>query len=121
MSRAATEDGFRIGLRDGELLIPICTACAAVLDYSQRFCAACGGDTLGWRKASGRGWLRSIVEIGFSYFADYPAPYRIAFVRLEEGPHLLGPYESDSDCDPDDQRVRAEFSGGRLLFRPDRL
>lgn len=119
MSSIAGEDGFRTGLRNGELLVPMCTTCGALLDYSQRFCPACGGDAIGWQKASGRGRLRSVVEINVSYLVDYPAPYRIAFVELDEGPHLLGRYESDHDSDPPDQRVRAEFSGGSLLFRPD--
>lgn len=110
--------GFRAGLARADLLIPVCNACGQRLDYSQRFCPNCDSDAIGWAKASGRGRLRSVVEISVSYLTEFPAPYRIAFVALEEGPHLLGSYESARDLNPPGQEVVAHISGGRLVFRP---
>lgn len=117
----ATEDGdgFRAGLARGELQVACCTACGTVLDYSQRVCPACGSPEIGWRKASGRAKLRCVAEMSVSYTLERPAPYLIASVELEEGPHLLAPYKNGVMESADaGQPVVAHFEAGGLCFRP---
>lgn len=111
-------DGFRAGLARGELVLASCTACDTVLDYSQRVCAACGSAAIGWRKASGKAKLRCVVEMSVSYTPKLPAPFLIASVELEEGPHLLAPYDGIMESADGGQPIVAHFEAGGLRFRP---
>ncbi len=117
---AASEavDGFRAGLARGELMVSCCTACGTVLDYSQRVCTACGSPETGWRKASGKAKLRCVVEISVSYTLELPAPFLIASVELDEGPHLLAPYDGVMESADGGQPIVAHFEQGGLRFRP---
>jgi uncharacterized OB-fold protein len=111
-------DGFRAGLARGELMVAACTACDTVLDYSQRLCTACGSPEIGWRKASGKAKLRCVVEMSVSYTLELPAPFLIASVELEEGPHLLAPYDGVMESADGGQPIVAHFEQGGLRFRP---
>jgi uncharacterized OB-fold protein len=111
-------DGFRAGLARGELLVPCCTACTTMLDYSQRYCTACGSPEIGWRKASGHARLRCVVEMSVSYALELPAPFLIASVELEEGPHLLAPYDGVLESAHGGQPIVAHIEEGGLRFRP---
>lgn len=110
-------DGFRAGLARGELLLACCTACGTALDYSQRVCTACRSPEIGWRKASGKAKLRCVIEMSVSYAVELPAPFLIASVELEEGPHLLAPYDGDWESEHGGQSVVAHFEQGGLRFR----
>jgi uncharacterized OB-fold protein len=111
-------DGFRAGLARGELMLASCTACGTALDYGQRVCTACGSPEIGWRKASGKAKLRCVVEISVSYTLELPAPFLIASVELEEGPHLLAPYDGVMESADGGQPIVAHFEAGGLRFRP---
>jgi uncharacterized OB-fold protein len=111
-------DEFRAGLARGELMLAACTACGAALDYSQRVCTACGSPEIGWRKASGKAKLRCVVEMSVSYTLELPAPFLIASVELEEGPHLLAPYDGVMESADGGQPIVAHFEKGGLRFRP---
>lgn len=113
-----TVDSFRAGLARGELMLACCTACGTVLDYSQRVCAACGSPEIGWRKASGKAKLRCVVEISVSHTLELPAPFLIVSVELEEGPHLLAPYDGVMESADGGQPIVAQFEAGGLRFRP---
>lgn len=112
------EDGFRSGLARGELLVPVCRQCGAVLDYAQRVCGECGSAALGFRQAEGRGVLRSAVEMSVSYVDSLQAPYLVASVRLAEGPHLLARYAGTWDDVRGGQPVNALVEDGALCFKP---
>lgn len=111
-------DGFRAGLARGELMVAACTACDTVLDYSQRVCTACGSAEIGWRKGSGKAKLRCVVEMSVSYTLELPAPFLIASVKLEEGPHLLAHYDGVMESADGGQPIVAHFEQGGLRFRP---
>lgn len=120
MSEAAPWDadgGFREGLARGELLVPACEGCGRVLDYSQRFCDECGSGEIGWRVASGGARLRCTMEVSVSYAPELPAPYVIASVELEEGPHLLARFDGRAESENVGEDVVADFTDGGLLFR----
>lgn len=110
-------DGFRAGLARGELMLAACSACETVLDYSARMCTACASTDLGWRKASGTAEVRCVVEISVSYTPSLPAPFLIASVKLEEGPHLLAPYYGIWESTYGGQSVVACFEDGGFHFR----
>jgi hypothetical protein len=111
-------DGFRAGLARSELMLASCIACETVLDYSERVCTACGSPEIGWRKASGQATLRCVVEMSVSYTLELPAPFLIASVELEEGPHLLAPYDDDMESANVGKPIVAHFEKGGLRFRP---
>lgn len=117
-AESSAECGFRAGLARGEMLVPICDACDTILDYSQRYCTSCGSAEIGWGKASGKATLRCVIEMSISYTINLPAPFLIASVRLEEGPHLLAPYNGYMESVHGEQSVVAEIANSRLSFRP---
>lgn len=110
-------DGFRAGLARGELMVASCNACKTVLDYSARYCTACGAPDIGWRKASGKAELRCVVEMSVSYSPELTAPFLIASVKLQEGPHLLAPYIGFWESAYGGQAVVACFEEGKFHFR----
>lgn len=111
-------DGFRAGLTRGELMVASCNLCETVLDYSARYCTACGSPDIGWRKASGKAELRCAIEMSVSYTLDLPAPFLIASVKLQEGPHLLAPYNGIWESAHGGQSVVACIEDGRIHFQP---
>jgi len=56
-------------------------------------------------------------RINVSYAAEFPAPYWIASVELEEGPHLLARYDGEIASENAGKTVVASVTEGRLLFR----
>lgn len=84
-------EGFREGLKQGELRIQTCNACGTHIMYPRHRCIACGSADLGWTVASGRGQLhtftvvRAVAPTGF----EDELPYGLGVVKLEEGVQLL--------------------------------
>lgn len=119
MTSAGGDDrGFRAGLARGELLVPDCSRCDELIDYSFLVCPNCGSGEIGWRRASGKGTLRCAVEMSVSYSAERPAPYVIGSVKLVEGPHILARFEGDLESAYAGREVVAEFVERGLRFRP---
>lgn len=112
-------EAFRAGLRNGTLLVQQCAECQRIQPYSARVCTLCQSPDLKWTESSGRGSLRCTVEIMVSYVAEIPAPYSLASVELEEGPHIIARYKGESRRDDDKGEVRAEVVDGELYFKPD--
>lgn len=118
MDPTEPDEGFRTGLANGELLLSFCGVCSTVLDYSQRFCTACNSDKILWHAGSGSARLRCVVEISVSYAPELPAPFLIASVQLEEGPHLLARYDGSMESAHEGKEVVAIIKGGELRFLP---
>jgi len=104
------------GCREGVLRLQQCGDCSRFQFYPRCICSHCGGNRLGWRRASGRGVLSSytIVERGIS--AEYPAPYVVALIDLEEGPRMMS---GVIDADPADLRVGAPVEVCFAQWSPD--
>jgi uncharacterized OB-fold protein len=83
--------------REHELWLPRCDACDAVIWHPRAFCPHCGGSSITWFRASGRGTLASFL-INYTPAPGYTAPYVMAFVQLEEGPRLTA---NLMDVEPD--------------------
>lgn len=112
----AEADPFREGLRTGELRFRSCESCGSPAPYAARTCLSCHSSHLGWRAASGRGTLRCVVEVMVSYVPERPAPYHLASIELEEGPHIIARYKASLGRDDDTVQVEAQFAGGQLYF-----
>jgi uncharacterized OB-fold protein len=73
----------------GELALPHCGDCGHAWFPPSDRCPACLSANVGFRRASGRGTLHSWIVMHRPYFRDFPPPYVVAWVRLEEGPMMV--------------------------------
>lgn len=69
---------------EGRLTLRECSACGRAHWYPRPTCPFCFSADTVWREASGRGEIYS-----YSVMRRVPAPYAIAYVRLEEGPIMM--------------------------------
>jgi len=74
--------------REEKLVFRKCQSCGKGLHLPTTFCPACGSDETEWVEASGRGHLYSWTQVLHSVHPDYPAPYTIVLVALEEAPEV---------------------------------
>lgn len=81
--------GFWDAASRGELALPHCNACSHTWYPPTDRCPACLAKDVAFRRASGRGTLWSWIVMHRQYFKDFPPPYVVAFVRLEEGPMVM--------------------------------
>lgn len=79
---------FWEGTRQGELRLQCCDECANVYFPPRPFCPKCASRSVSVFAASGRGTLYSYV-INHLAPRDWPTPYSIAVVELEEGPRIM--------------------------------
>lgn len=88
---SAIVQGFREGLKQGELRIQTCKACKTHMMYPRHRCINCGSDDLGWTVSKGKGKLhtftvvRAVPPAGF----ESELPYALGVVKLEEGVQLM--------------------------------
>ncbi len=110
---------FFTAAKQGVLMLRRCTKCHEAHWYPRPLCPFCGGDTA-WEKAAGTGAIYSVSVTR----RGGPAPYAIAYVRLDEGVTML---TNIVDCDLDTltigQRVKvcfkaAEGGGAIAMFTP---
>jgi len=106
----------------GRLVLAYCDACGTVIWYPKTYCPECGGLSVTWKDASGRGTVYSfsVVHRAPGVFGD-AVPFVIAYVELDEGPRVL---TNIVGCDPDQvgigQAVRVVFCDtgeGSALYR----
>jgi len=109
---------FWTALERHTFVLQRCDDCAAWRWTPQLCCPRCLSERYTWTPASGQGELYSSTVVRRS--SDpirFPAPYLLAIVRLDEGPHLL---TTLVDCDEDDvaigQRVAVAFRRTREGF-----
>ncbi len=81
--------GFWDHARRGVLALPFCRACGHRWYPPSSGCPRCLSTEVEFRAVSGRAKLWSWVVIHRQYFKDFPPPYLVAFVELEEGPMLM--------------------------------
>jgi len=105
---------FWEGLRAGELRIQRCLECAHWRWTPQLACPKCWSERYEWVPSQGRGELYSYTVVHRSIDPErFAAPYVLAVVRLDEGPHLL---TNLVECTPDVIEV-----GMRVVVRFERL
>jgi uncharacterized protein len=71
-----------------DLQLQRCSTCGAVRFPVSPVCFACFSDEWEWQRSSGRGRVSSWVVFRRQYFEDYPPPYTVAQVEMDEGPRL---------------------------------
>lgn len=101
----ATEQFWRAAAQ-GHLWIKHCNACGKSHWYPRPLCPYCLADTQ-WKKAAGFGTIYSV-----SVTRPGPAPYAIAYVRLDDGVTMM---TNIVDCDLDTLRIGDRV---RVCFKP---
>lgn len=71
-----------------------------------------------WRAASGRGTLLGKAVYHRQYHDDFPTPYAVGIVTLEEGPFLVARLDGAPDRYTIGMRVAAKATSGGLVFLP---
>ncbi len=80
---------FWAAARRHKLVLQRCERCRAFIYYPRPRCPECLDDRLTWEEATGRGTVYSFTVVrraASRAFSD--APYILAIVELEEGPHI---------------------------------
>lgn len=77
------------GCKNGQMLLQHCSDCDQSQFYPRVVCSHCGGDSLTWRQASGRGVVASFTVARRSVSQAYEAPYVIALIDLPEGVRMM--------------------------------
>ena len=90
---------FWEGTRQGELRVQRCLDCSHWRWTPQLACPKCWSERYEWARSGGRGELYSYTVVHRSVDpARFEAPYVLAVVRLDEGPHML---TNLVDCPPE--------------------
>ena len=71
-----------------DLHLQRCSECGVVRFPVSPVCYACFSDAWEWQRSSGRGRVSSWVVFRRQYFEDYPVPYTVVQVEMEDGPRL---------------------------------
>ena len=90
----------------GKLLVKTCRACGEPHFYPRALCPFCFGET-DWTETNGEGEIYS-----YSVMRRAPAPYAIAFVKLDAGPTMMS---NMVDCDFDSLRIGQRV---KVVFKP---
>lgn len=82
---------FWDGCRAGELRLQSCNACGTLRYPESYVCPKCLSAEYTWKATSGRGRLWSWIVMHQRYFPAFAdeLPYNVAFVHLDEGPHIM--------------------------------
>ncbi|MYL69848.1 hypothetical protein GLW00_03245 [Halobacillus litoralis] len=82
---------FWESIQAGHLSLQQCDKCEQWIFYPREHCPHCFNDSLTWKKASGKGRLKTwsvIHRAGHPVWQEH-TPYVVGVVALEEGPSLL--------------------------------
>jgi uncharacterized OB-fold protein len=112
--------GFWDGVKQHELRLKWCPACARAFHPKRIVCTDCGSAELEWRAASGRGKVYSCSEVHHAPGPEFTAslPYWVGLVALEEGVYLFSRLIADPGAVAIDAPARVDFQvleQGRLM------
>ncbi|HEY2751595.1 Zn-ribbon domain-containing OB-fold protein [Phenylobacterium sp.] len=80
--------GFFQAAAEGRLVYKACDDCGHALHPPTDHCPHCGGAHTTWRDARGTGRLHSWTTVMHQIHPDYPAPYTLVVVELDEAPEV---------------------------------
>lgn len=86
----------------GSLHLQACAECGRLRFPVSPVCYHCFSADFVWRQVSGRGRVTSWVVFRRQYFEEFPVPYTVVQVELEEGPRLTA---NLLDLPPEDVRM----------------
>jgi uncharacterized OB-fold protein len=111
---------FWDGCRAGELRVQRCGSCGTLRFPESFICPNCLSSDHAWVPVSGRGTLWSWITMHQRYFDAFAGelPYNVAFVRLDEGLHLVTSLIDppvDLSIDAGVEVVFVEVPGDRMI------
>lgn len=81
------------GFEKRVLLLQECSSCGASRYPPAAVCPKCLAPEHRWAEASGKGTIVSWAIFHRQYLPEYPAPYNVIAVQLEEGPLMASNLE----------------------------
>lgn len=89
---------FFAAAREGRLVYAACEHCGRGSHPPAPFCSHCREPRSAWREASGRGTLHSFTTVTHQVHPDYPAPYTLVLVSLDDNRdiQLVGRIDGDA-------------------------
>lgn len=90
----------------GQLHLQCCTQCGTWRYPPGPACPSCLSPESRWRPVSGGGEIMSWVIFRKDYLPEYPAPYNVIAVRLDEGPIMISNLVDNPDTSVTGRRVR---------------
>ena len=78
--------GFFEAAGRGELVVRACAECGAFLHLPRAYCRTCGSWEGRWQPVAGAARLHSWTVVEHQVHPDYPAPYTVVLVELDEAP-----------------------------------
>jgi uncharacterized OB-fold protein len=113
------EGPFWDAARVGRLELQRCADCATLRYPVSDICPSCLSLASTWERVSGDGEVYSFGVFRHQYKHDWPTPYTVALIRLDEGPTLIS---NVVGCAPEDVRVgmpvSVVFEDGIPKFAP---
>lgn len=101
---------WRLMKETGHLHLQCCSECSTWRYPPGPACQECLSPDYDWKPVSGKGELLSWVMFRKQYLPQYPAPYNVIAVRLDEGPTII----SNLVEDPEDG---AKIIGRRVALK----
>ncbi len=80
--------GYFRAAADGHLTVRRCTACDAVLHVPVAYCRHCGGFEGRWAEVSPTGRIYSYTVVTHQVHPDFPVPYTVILVELDDLPEV---------------------------------
>jgi hypothetical protein len=80
--------GFFAAAAEGRLVYKACNDCEHALHPPTDHCPHCGGSSTAWRDAKGTGRLHTWTTVMHQIHPDFPAPYTLVVVELEDAPEV---------------------------------
>lgn len=99
--------------QSGEMKLQCCTDCDTWRYPPGPVCQNCLSPNAAWTAVSGGGELVSWVQFHKQYLPEYPAPYNVIAVRLDEGPTIISNLVGDEGG--------RELIGRRVRLQIDRM
>ena len=95
--------GFFEAAAEGRLVYRACNDCQHALHPPTDHCPHCGGWNTAWRDAGGRGRLHSWTTVTHQIHPDFPAPYTLVVVELDDAPEvrLMGRLDGAPELAPE--------------------
>ena len=89
--------GFFAAAAEGRLVYRACQDCDHAIHPPTDHCPHCGGWNTTWRDSNGLGALYSWTTVMHQIHPDYPAPYTLVVVELDDAPEvrLVGRLDGD--------------------------
>lgn len=117
-SAQSLPEAFLAFLEKRELRVLRARSTGVFVDFAELSHVAPASDCE-WVRASGRARLYSYAVYRRQYHKDFPAPYNVAAVVLEEGPFLIATVAAEPQQLAIDMPLTAAFdAAGRLIFKP---